>query len=137
MPILGVNFTKIEAERKNIPKGNVNISSNISIKGVEKNEFKLPGQESIKIEFVFSADYNPDIGSIIVEGETIFVDEPKKLEGILSQWKKDKKLPEDILARVMNSLLEKCNIEALILGKEVGLPPSLNMPTVKVEKKEK
>ena len=49
MPILGVNFTKIEAERKTIPKGNVNISSNISIKSVEKNEFKLLGQESIKL----------------------------------------------------------------------------------------
>ena len=137
MPILGINFTKIEAERKDIPKGNVNISSNVSIKGIEKNGFKLSGKESIKIEFSFNADYNPNIGSIIVEGNTIFVDEPKKLEGILNQWKKDKKLPKDILAHVMNNLLEKCNVEALILGREVGLPPNLNMPTVKVGKKEK
>ncbi len=134
MPVLGINFTKINAERKAAISGKININNNIVVTDVKKHDFKLSGQESVRVEFKFSADYNPNIGSIIIEGETIIVDQQKKLEEILSQWKKDKKLPEDVLSQVMNNLLTKCNVEALIIGREVGLPPTLNMPKVKTTK---
>lgn len=134
MPVLGINFTKINAERKGALEGKINISNNIIVTDVKKHDFKLSGQESVRIEFKFTADYNPNIGSIVIEGETIIVDQPKKLEEILAQWKKDKKLPDDILAQVMNNLLTKCNVEALLVGREVGLPPTLNMPKVKINK---
>ncbi len=134
MPILGINFTKINAERKGALEGKINISNNILVTDVKKHDFKLSGQESVRIEFKFTADYNPNIGSIVIEGETIIVDQPKKLEEVLNQWKKDKKLPDDVLAQVMNNLLTKCNVEALVVGREVGLPPTLNMPKVKITK---
>lgn len=134
MPVLGINFTKINAERKGALEGKINISNNIIVTDVKKHDFKLSGQESVRIEFKFTADYNPNIGSIVIEGETIIVDQPKKLEEVLAQWKKDKKLPDDILAQVMNNLLTKCNVEALLVGREVGLPPTLNMPKVKINK---
>ena len=134
MSILGINFTKIDAERKAPIKGKININNNIVIEDVKKHDFKLSDQESLRIEFKFTADYNPNIGTIVIKGDTIIVDLPKKIEEILKQWKKDKKLPEDILAQVMNNLLTKCNIEALVVGREVGLPPTLNMPKIKVDK---
>ena len=133
MPILGINFTKIEAERKSPVKGKININNNIAINDIKKAEMKLPGQEALKIEFQFTAKYEPNIGQITINGETIIVDNKKKVEEILEQWKKDKKLPDDILAQIMNSLLTKCNVEALLVGREVGLPPTLNMPKVKVK----
>jgi ribosomal protein L24 len=133
MSILGINFTKIEAERKTQIKGKININNNISISNVKKHDFKLSGQESLKIEFKFTAKYEPGIGLITLTGDTVILDSPKKTEEIISQWKKDKKLPEEILSLVMNNLLTKCNIEALIIGREVGLPPTLNMPKVKVK----
>ncbi len=134
MPVLGINFTKINAERKAAISGKININNNIVVTDVKKHDFKLSGQESVRIEFKFTADYNPNIGSIVIEGETIIVDQPKKLEEVLNQWKKDKKLPDDILAQVMNNLLTKCNVEALLVGREVGLPPTLNMPKVNITK---
>jgi hypothetical protein len=133
MPILGINFTKIEAERKSPVKGKININNNIAITDIKKTEMKIPNQDSLKIEFQFTAKYDPNIGQISINGETIIVDNMKKVEEILEQWKKDKKLPDDILAQIMNNLLTKCNVEALLVGREVGLPPTLNMPKVKVK----
>ncbi len=136
MSMLGINFSKIEAERKSPVRGKISIKNNIAIKDVKKQELKIQNQESVKIEFEFVAKYEPDIGNITIKGDTVIVDTPEKIKEVLDQWKKDKKLPEDLLAQVMNGLLSKCNIEAIVLGREVGLPPTLNMPKVKVKVKE-
>jgi hypothetical protein len=134
MAIAGINFTKLTAERKAPLVGKININNNIIIADIKKSDFKLPNQESITIEFDFSAKYDPEIGRILVSGEVLFIEQPKKVDEIIAQWKKDKKLPDDILANIMNSLLTRCNVEAIILSREVGLPPTLNMPKVKVNK---
>lgn len=134
MPVLGINFTKINAERKAALRGKISINNNMIITDVKKHEFKLPDQESLLVEFEFVAKYDPNIGSITINGETIFVDKPKNIEAFVEQWKKDKKLPDEVLAEVMNNLLTRCNVEALVIGREVGLPPTLNMPKVKVNK---
>lgn len=133
MPILGINFTKINAERKAPVRGSININNNISVTEVKKDKLNISNRESLKINFRFIAKYDPNIGEITIDGDLIFVEQPKKAEEIINQWKKDKKLPDNILAQVMNSLLTKCNVEALLIGREVGLPPTLNMPKVKTK----
>jgi hypothetical protein len=137
MSVLGINFTKIEAERKSQIKGQININNNIAINDVKKNDFKIADQDSLKIEFEFTAKFEPNVGNIVLKGDTILVNNPEKTQEILAQFKKDKKLPEDVLEQVMNNLLTKCNIEALVVGREVGLPPTLNMPKVKAQEKSK
>ena len=83
MPIAGINFTKITAERKAPLQGKININNNIIITDIKKTEFKLPNQESISIEFDFTAKYDPNIGHILVAGEVIIIDEPKKVTSII------------------------------------------------------
>jgi hypothetical protein len=133
MSMLGINFSKIVAERKAPVRGQISIKNNIAIKDTKKQDLKIQDKESVKVEFEFTAKYEPGIGEIIIKGDTVIVDTPEKIKEVLDQWKKDKKLPEDLLAQVMNGLLSKCNIEALVVGREVGLPPTLNMPKVKVK----
>ena len=133
MSMLGINFSKIEAIRKAPVRGKISINNNIAIKDAKKQELKIQDKESVKIEFEFTAKYEPEIGSITIEGDTVIVDTTEKIKEVLDQWKKDKKLPEELLSQVMNGLLSKCNIEAIVLGREVGLPPTLNMPKVKVK----
>jgi len=134
MPIASIHFTKISAERKAELKGKINISNNVVLTDVKKQDFKLPNQESIKVMFDFNSKYDPSIGTILISGEVLIIDNQKVITEILEQWKKDKKLPDAILAAVMNNLLTKCNIEAILIGREVNLPPTLNMPKVKINK---
>lgn len=136
MAIIGSSFTKINAEKKAPAKGKINISNNASIKSVE--EYPLPGktnQKGLKFTFAFASKYEPNIGEINIEGNVILLLEAKKGEEVIAKWEKDKKLPKEVMTPVLNTALTKCNIQALILSRDIGLPPPIPLPKIKVEQK--
>lgn len=133
MTIVGLNFTGITVEKKDMVNEKINISNNVSITDVVKTDLSLGGSKQNAIRFLFKFDttYTPDVGSIKLIGEVIYVAEDKKVKELLDQWKKDKKVDPKVTEMVLNTILSKSNIEALILSKEVNLPPPLPMPKVK------
>ncbi|MBW2966793.1 hypothetical protein KY342_06850 [Candidatus Woesearchaeota archaeon] len=136
MTIIGSGFTKINVEKKAPVKGKININNNASIKAVE--EYPLPGksnQKGLRFTFEFFSKYEPKIGEINIEGNVILLLEAKKGEEVLANWKKDKKLPKEVMTPVLNTALTNCNIQALILSKDVGLPPPIPLPKLKTEEK--
>ena len=44
-----------------------------------------------------------------------------------------KKVPKDVMTAILNTVLTKCNIEALILSQKVNLPAPIPLPAVKQE----
>ena len=136
MAIIGSSFTKINAEKKAPAKGKINISNNASIKSVE--EYPLPGkttQKGLKFTFGFVSKYEPNIGEINIQGNVILLLEAKKGVEVIANWKKDKKLPKEVMTPVLNTALTKCNIQALILSRDIGLPPPIPLPKIKTEQK--
>ena len=135
MTIVGFNFTRIEAEKKQIMKGKININNNVSIKNVEEKKLSLSSdkQKVMGFGFEFLAKYDPDIGSIRINGDVLYMDNAVKAKEILDSWKKDKKLPKDIMPVILNTVLNKCNIQALILSEQVNLPPPIPMPKLQTE----
>ena len=139
---MGINFTKLNAERNSGSKGKINISNNVAITDVEEIKLGFAGknQKSLKFFFKFESKYEPSIGNISIEGNLIYLSEDKKADEYLAQWKKDKKLDPTVMTVLLNNILNKCNIEALILSKEMGLPapiplPKINQPKVDENKK--
>lgn len=132
MTMVGFNFTKIDVERKKPAFGQVNIANNVNIANIEETDlaFGKPDEKGLKFSFKFDSKYEPDIGKIQLEGEIIYIDEDKKLKEIVKEWKKNKNVSKDIMTEVLNSILLKCNIEALILSKEINLPPPIPLPKV-------
>ena len=57
--------------------------------------------------------------------------DPEKMKEALAKWNKDKNLPKDVLEEAYNHILGKCNIEALVLGREMQLPAHIPLPKVK------
>ena len=135
MTIVSFNFTKLEAEKKEAEKGKVNIKNNISITGVEEKDLSLGNQKQkvISFTFEFTSTYEPNIGSIRLVGDVYYMEDSKKVKEILDGWKKDKKLPKDLMTRILNVVLNKSNIQALILSEQVNLPPPIPMPKVQTE----
>ena len=76
------------------------------------------------------------MGNITFEGEILYMADPKKNKEILSSWKKDKKLPKDLMGGLLNNILTRCNIKALIFSQEVNLPPPIPLPKVQMGPKE-
>lgn len=138
MTVIGFSFTKMFVEKKNPVKGKVSINNNVTIKNLEETKLNLnTNKKALKINFDFTSDYTPNIGNILLEGEVIYLVDSNKVDDIVKTWKKNKKLEKDIMTRVLNNVLTKCNIQALILSKDMNLPPPIPLPKVGETESEK
>jgi len=134
--VIGFGISKIEAEKSPEVKGKISINNNIKINAVEKTDLFLGKnkQEGLKFSFEYVSTYDPKAGKIILIGNLVAVDDKEKVEEIVSGWKKNKKLSAEVLAHVLNSILNKCNIQAIILSREIGLPSPVQLPKVQINK---
>ena len=132
--IVGFGFTKLSAQKNSAATGNIYINNNVSVKDAKEDSFSMgkDKQSIIKFIFEFTSKYEPSIGTILFEGEVLYLDEPKKIKEILAAWKKDKKISGEIMANLLNTILTKCNVQALILSQEINLPPPIPMPKVQM-----
>ena len=136
MRIIGFDLNKINIERTGNVKGEIKINNNVAIKEIDKIAvpIKRENQEGLRFGFEFTSNYEPKLGHILINGNVVIVEDKEKAEDILKQWKKDKKAESEVMGSVLNTVLEKCNIEALILSRDVNLPPSIPLPKVKPKK---
>lgn len=133
MAIVGFNFTQIKAERgKESAKGKIDIKNNVAITNVEESKLSLGGsaQKTARFTFDFSALYEPKVGSIKFTGEVLYLAETAKIDELVKNWQKNKKVPNEIMPAILNTVLNRCNIQALILSQQVNLPPPIPMPKV-------
>ena len=70
------------------------------------------------------------IGLIKLEGYLLYMEQEKAMEDLMNQWKKERKLPKELMQGFLNNILSKCSVEAIILSKELNLPPSIPTPRV-------
>ena len=133
--IVGFGFTKLSAEKGEQPKGKIDINNNVTVKDVKEADISLGkgNQNVLKFMFEFTSKYGPNVGTILFEGELLYLEDSKKTKEILSMWKKDKKIPKELMGSLLNAILTKCNVKALILSQEVNLPPPVPLPKVRVE----
>ena len=135
MPVVGLSFNKIVIEKFSPVKGKVQVNNNVALKDVEKTDLTIgpTKQGALKFHFEFTANYEPKIGNMTFNGFLTFFEKPEKIKEIVDGWKKDKKLPKDTMSSVLNTVLSRCNVEALILAREVNLPPPIPLPKVTVK----
>jgi len=133
MPIVTTAFRKLLIERTGEGSNrNLKIKSNVTIKEIQKADLVLGDMKrsALKFQFEFITSYDPKYASIHMEGDVIYFTAQERIEEILKDWKKDKKAPKDISAEVINHLLTRCNIQALILSRELNLPSPVPLPRV-------
>jgi len=137
MPFIGFNFDKIEASKDvDEVKGNINIKHTLNIKDVKQQEITMDKkQEVLKFIFEFKLNYEPNIGTITLTGNMLYLEDQKKMKEIMQEWKKDKKLPLNITQGLFNTILAKANIKALNLAQDINLPPHLPMPKIETTNK--
>jgi len=133
MTIIGFNFKEIKVRKEEGVKGKINIKNNVIITDVKEQDLSLgdKSQSALKFVFEFSSKYDPDCGEITLVGDLLFMESSAKTKEILAGWKKSKNIPKDVMAGILNTVLTKCNIEALVLSQRVNLPPPIPLPSVK------
>lgn len=131
MTIIGFNFTKMHVEKHQAAKGKITVNRKANPVNVE--EVKIGGaQKALRYDFEFSCEYEPKIAEMHFTGNVTELVTDKDSEDILGTWKKSKSLPPKTLEKVMNAILNRCHIQALVLSKEMNVPAPFNLPRVKV-----
>ncbi|MBN2459445.1 hypothetical protein JXB28_04120 [Candidatus Woesearchaeota archaeon] len=131
MTVIGFSFTKMLVDKTGPVKGKVSINNNVGIRNVEETKLNInTAKKALKLDFEFSSTYDPNIGKIILEGEVIYLVDKDKTDDILKNWKKNKKLEQEVMNAVLNYVLSKCNVQALILSKDMNLPPPIPLPKI-------
>ena len=136
MAILGINYTKLDVDAKNIPYENLSINTTPKIEAVNKTQINT-GKNSIPIlvvDFSFNSVFKPDIGSIILKGNVIF--QPKDEEKSLSQWSKNKRMLPEEEVEIINYLFMKASPFALFLSEIFRLPPIISLPRMEMKKED-
>ena len=139
MTIVKINLHKVNAERNLLAKGGqIKINNNVSIKDVEEMDFSVEDKKGLKFTFTFSCKYEPEIGTIDVEGQVLYVEKADLVKEIKEGWDKEKRIPVAVMEQIVNAALHKGNIQAIKISEEVSLPSPLPLPKVKTstEKKE-
>jgi len=135
MRIIGFNLSKFSINREEKIDGKLEIKQNINIDDIQKEKITISKDEALKIKFTFSINYEPKFAEVEFKGNIIGMPDKNELKEVLKEWK-DKKIPEGMKTGIFNFIMAKCNIKALVLEDEMGLPTHIPMPRIEPKKQE-
>jgi hypothetical protein len=133
MSIVGFNFTKISAERKKSVVGTVNINNNITLKDIQETKMGVATKGGIRVSFAFRSEYAPDLAVVQLEGEVMLLVDAKQSDELVGNWAKNRQVHRTVAEPLMNFILDRCNVQALLISKDLNLPSPVPLPKVRVD----
>ena len=81
------------------------------------------------VNFQYTASYGP-VGMIKLEGSLIYEhDDAKKIS---KEWNQTRKMPNQIASHIHTAVMHACVPEAVSIAKDLGLPPPIPLPQVRL-----
>ncbi len=130
MTIAGFSFTKLLVEKKAAGKGNVTINSGINLVSADEISFVMGDakQKGIKVTFEYKNSFLPDIGTLTIGGEILYLSDQKKHDELMKLWEKRKGFTDAVTAELYDLVSVRCTVEAIHMSTTVGLPPPVPLP---------
>lgn len=127
MKIKNLQLKSIEArryiERHERPK-QVRIDHNSTV-----TRFSNVKENQASIDFQYTASYGP-VGMIKIEGSLLYEsDDAKKIS---KEWNETRKMPNQIASHIHTAVMHACVPEAVSIAKDLGLPPPIPLPQVRL-----
>lgn len=134
-----MNIKSIDAKKYEEVTSGIKVNSNTNLKEVKEHDLKSLNKKALSIEFEFITRYLSErekkVAEILISGDVILVDD--KYKKILEDWKKDKKLPEDINIQVINVIFNKCSKKSIMLSDDLQLPSPVPLPFARKKEESK
>ena len=131
IPVKTVDLTSIEARRfskRDEKIRNVRIDNNSTVTLITE----LNDSEA-SIDFRYTANYG-GIGIIKIEGTIIFECNAPELA---QKWGATSNMPNETASEVHTAIMRVCVPEAMLISRDIKLPPPLPLPQVNIQKKNK
>ena len=122
-----MQLKSIEARRyidRNEKPRQIRIDHNSTVTQV----YHIQGEQAT-IEFQYTASYGP-IGMIKIEGSLIYENEDAKK--IANEWNESRKMSNQLASHIHTAVMHTCVPEAVGLAKDLGLPPPIPLPQVRL-----
>lgn len=138
MPVVGMIIKNIDAKRVEEVTGGIRVNNSTNLKDVKEQDLPAINKKGLSISFDFKAEYEDEkkkpIANITISGNVFYIDAEQNK--ILKDWKKDKKLPEDVNIQAINAVLRKCITKSIEISEDLQLPPPVPLPFATKQKKE-
>lgn len=127
MKIKNIQLKSIEARRyislNERPK-EVRIDHNSTV-----THFGEIRDKEVTIDFQYTASYGP-VGMIKLEGSILYEDDDAKK--IAKEWNETHKMPNQVAGHIHTAIMHACVPEAVAIAKDLGLPPPIPLPQVRL-----
>ncbi|KYK23892.1 hypothetical protein AYK21_01910 [Thermoplasmatales archaeon SG8-52-2] len=127
MRIKNIQLKTIEARRyiaRNERPKQVRIDHNSTV-----TQFTIEKENQAIIDFQYTASYGP-VGMIKLEGSLIYdSDDAKKVS---KEWNETRKMPNQVAGHIHTAVMHACVPEAVSIAKDLGLPPPIPLPQVRL-----
>ncbi|RLF49294.1 MAG: hypothetical protein DRN20_02540 [Thermoplasmata archaeon] len=124
-------FTSIEAERfakhGEVIK-NVRIDHNSTITSISK-----VNESDVEVHYRFTINYG-GFGIIKIEGMIVYQGDA---DNVYQTWRKSGQLPDDVATEIHTTIINNCIPEAMMLSRDLRLPPPLPLPKVEFKRGKK
>jgi len=127
MKIRNIQLKSIEARRYsnlNERPTKVRIDHNSSV-----NQISITKENIASIDFQYTASYGA-VGMIKLEGSLLYENDDAKK--ITTEWQNTRKMPNEVAGRIHTAVMHACVPEAVGIAKDLGLPPPIPLPQVKI-----
>lgn len=139
MQLLGFGFTRFSSEKtsKNMKNKKIVVKHNFDIKKISLSPVKAQGKatnlDALTLNFECNWDYSPSFGKIVIEGGFTIAPNTENKE-IANAWKKNKKLSPKHSKTLLNIMIPRSILQAIVLAKEIGLPSPIEFPSLQFKK---
>lgn len=117
----GKRFSKMGEKPRNI---RIDHNSTVTLI-VERND------REANVEFRFTATYS-GLGVIKIEGSMVYEGDAPALA---KQWSTEGKMPDNVASEIHTMIMNNCIPEAVMIARDVRLPPPIPMPKVNIKGK--
>ena len=135
MTLVAFHFKKMLAEKKKNAAGKISAKNNVAITDIKEAKLNMgkSSQAGAEVTFQFTVNYEPDLGSIELVGAVVYMGTTEVIKAVMDAWEKDKQVSKDVVEELYNHVLHKCNIQALIMARDMQLPAHIQLPRVKAK----
>lgn len=127
MKIRNIQLKSIEARRyinRNERPKQIRIDHNSTITQIYDIK-----ENQATIDFQYTASFGP-VGMIKLEGSLMY--EANDARKIADSWKNTRKMPDQTASQIHTAVMHACVPEAVSIAKDLGLPPPIPLPQVRL-----
>jgi hypothetical protein len=119
----------LEVSGNKVPKTSIKgLNINISLEDVKLAD------ENVEITYVYTANYQEDVGQIKIKGVLLAKEEMKLAKDITDTWKKSKKVPDEYASIVLSAVNYSGSANGTLLARVLGLTAPLIPPKIQLSK---